>query len=150
LLLNLVYNPLGPKLPPAQSELEADYKGELSRRFGLEFNRLFTITNMPINRFLEDLRRSGKHEDYMHLLAANFNLTAARHVMCRNLVSVGWDGILYDCDFNQMLDLPLHPDLPRTINDFDLVALERRRIVTRDHCFGCTAGAGSSCGGAVA
>lgn len=149
LVLNLVYNPVGPKLPPAQSELEADYKVELRRRFGIEFNRLFTITNMPISRFLEDLRRSGEHERYMHLLTANFNLAAARRVMCQNLVSVGWDGVLYDCDFNQMLELPLHSDLPRTIKDFDLAALECRRIVTRDHCFGCTAGAGSSCGGAV-
>jgi radical SAM/Cys-rich protein len=149
LLLNLVYNPVGPTLPPPQSELEADFKVELRRRFGIEFNRLFTITNMPISRFMEDLRRSGAHDRYMHLLAAGFNLAASRRVMCRTLVSVGWDGTLYDCDFNQMLDLPLHSDLPRTIKDFDLAALERRRIVTRDHCFGCTAGAGSSCGGAV-
>jgi radical SAM/Cys-rich protein len=150
LLLNLVYNPVGPKLPPAQAELETDYRVELRRRFGIEFNRLYTITNMPISRFLEDLRRSGQYDRYMDLLVTSFNPSAARNVMCRSLVSVGWDGTLYDCDFNQMLELPLRRGLPRAIKDFDLVALERRRIVTGDHCYGCTAGAGSSCGGAIA
>ena len=150
LILNLVYNPIGPKLPPAQAELEADYKVELRRRFGIEFNRLYTITNMPISRFLEDLRRSGHYERYMDLLVTSFNPSAARSVMCRSLVSVGWDGTLYDCDFNQMLELPMRNGLPRTIKEFDLVSLVRRRIVTGDHCYGCTAGTGSSCVGAVA
>ena len=149
LILNLVYNPVGPKLPPAQAELEADYRVELRRRFGIEFTRLFTITNMPISRFLEDLRRSGQYDRYMDLLVTSFNPSAVPGVMCRSLVSVGWNGVLYDCDFNQMLELPLHRGLPRTIEDFDLAALERRRIVTGEHCFGCTAGSGSSCGGAV-
>jgi radical SAM/Cys-rich protein len=149
LILNLIYNPVGPKLPPAQAELEGDYRVELRRRFGIEFTRLFTITNMPISRFLEDLRRSGQYDRYMDLLVTSFNPSAVPGVMCRSLVSVGWNGVLYDCDFNQMLELPLHHGLPRTIEDFDLAALERRRIVTGEHCFGCTAGSGSSCGGAV-
>ena len=149
LILNLVYNPLGPKLPPPQAELELDYKVELRQRFGIEFTHLYTITNMPISRFLEDLRRSGQYERYMELLVANFNPAAVRNVMCRSLISVGWDGTLYDCDFNQMLELSLRRGLPRTIREFDLVALERRRIATGEHCYGCTAGAGSSCGGAL-
>jgi radical SAM/Cys-rich protein len=149
LILNLIYNPVGPKLPPPQAGLEADYRMELRRRFGIEFTRLFTITNMPISRFLEDLRRSGQYDRYMDLLVTSFNPSAVPGVMCRGLVSVGWNGVLYDCDFNQMLELPLHRGLPRTIEDFDLAALQRRRIVTGEHCFGCTAGAGSSCGGAV-
>lgn len=149
LILNLVYNPVGPKLPPAQAELEADYKDELAKRFGIRFNRLYTITNMPINRFLEDLLHSGQYEAYMETLVAGFNPASVDGLMCRNLISVNWDGRLSDCDFNQMLELPVHQGLPRTIKDFDLAALERRRIVTGEHCYGCTAGAGSSCGGAV-
>jgi radical SAM/Cys-rich protein len=149
LTLNLVYNPLGPKLPPSQEELEQDYKRELRGRFGIEFNRLYTITNMPINRFLDDLRQSGQYERYMELLVNSFNSAALPNVMCRNLISVGWDGALYDCDFNQMLDLSLHNSYPRSIKEFDLAMLEHRRIVVDDHCYGCTAGAGSSCGGAI-
>lgn len=149
LILNLVYNPVGPKLPPSQAELEQDYRIELGRRFGIEFNKLCTITNMPISRFLEDLHRSGAYEQYMELLVASFNPAAVQHVMCRNLISVGWDGKLYDCDFNQMLELPLHRGLPTTIKEFDLAALERRRVVIGEHCYGCTAGAGSGCGGAL-
>jgi radical SAM/Cys-rich protein len=149
LMLNLVYNPLGPKLPPEQTELEQDYKRELRGRFGIEFNRLYTITNMPINRFLDELSRSGEYERYIDLLVASFNPAALPNLMCRNLISVGWDGRLYDCDFNQMLDLPVHDGLPQTIGEFDLFVLERRRVVTGSHCYGCTAGAGSGCTGAL-
>ena len=149
LLLNLVYNPVGPKLPPEQGELEVDYKFELRSRFGIEFNHLLTITNMPISRFLEDLRTSGRYDEYMNLLINNFNPLAIETVMCRTLLSVGWDGKLYDCDFNQMLNIPLAEGLPKTIYDFDLHRLAHRPIVTAQHCFGCTAGAGSSCGGAL-
>ena len=149
LILNLVYNPLGPALPPSQEELETDYKEELGKQFGISFNQLFTITNMPISRFLEDLEANGQEESYLDLLQNNFNPTSANKVMCRNLLSVGWDGCLYDCDFNQMLELPLKSGLPRTIVEFQEYALGTREIVTRPHCFGCTAGAGSSCGGAL-
>jgi len=150
LILNLVYNPLGAKLPPAQPELEQEYKSELRERYGIKFNNLYTITNMPISRFLEDLCSSGQYERYMELLVSSFNLAAVQNVMCRSLISVGWDGTLYDCDFNQMLELPLFKADSHTIKEFDLAALERRRIVIGDHCYGCTAGAGSSCGGALA
>src|SRR5881628_1037140 len=149
LALNLVYNPLGPRLAPPQAELEADYKDELAKRFGITFNRLFTITNMPINRFLEDLHRSGQYEAYMEKLVTSFNPSAVDGLMCRNLISVNWDGRLSDCDFNQMLDLPVEEDVPQTIQDFDLALLAGRRVVTGLHCYGCTAGAGSSCGGAI-
>jgi radical SAM/Cys-rich protein len=149
LLLNLVYNPLGPSLPPAQEALENDYKKQLGERFGIVFNHLYTITNMPINRFLTDLIRHGKHDSYMELLVQKFNPAAVEGVMCRTLVSVGWDGALYDCDFNQMLDIPLKGGLPRHIRDFDTYVLARREIRTGAHCFGCTAGCGSSCGGAL-
>lgn len=149
LVLNLVYNPLGPKLPPEQGELEIDYKLELRSRFGIEFNHLLTITNMPISRFLEDLRTSGQYDEYINLLINNFNPAATETVMCRTLLSVGWDGKLYDCDFNQMLNIPLAQGLPKTIHDFDLYRLTYRPIVMDQHCFGCTAGAGSSCGGAL-
>lgn len=150
LLLNLVYNPVGAFLPPSQSAIEADFKRELQTRFGLSFNHLYTITNMPISRFLEYLRRSGNEERYMRKLVEAFNPNAVAGVMCRNLVSVDWTGKLYDCDFNQMLELGVEPTAPRTVADFDLTQLATRRIVTGPHCFGCTAGAGSSCGGAVA
>jgi radical SAM/Cys-rich protein len=149
MVLNLVYNPLGPKLPPPQAELEAEYKEELAKRFGITFNRLYTITNMPISRFLGDLQSSGQYERYMELLVTSFNPAAVDGLMCRNLISVSWDGRLYDCDFNQMLDLPVDGALPQTIQEFDLALLARRQIVTGLHCYGCTAGAGSSCGGAI-
>ncbi len=150
LILNLIYNPVGPKLPPAQAELEADYRVELRGRFGIEFTRLFTITNMPISRFLEDLHRAGQYEAYMEKLTTSFNPASVDGLMCRRLISVNWDGRLSDCDFNQMLDLPLEGAAPQTIHEFDLALLSRRRVVTGMHCYGCTAGAGSSCGGAVA
>ena len=149
LLLNLVYNPLGAKLPPSQAELEKDYKQELLEHFGVVFNRLFTITNMPINRFLEDLEATGQTQEYFTLLLENFNPSALEGLMCRSLISVGWDGRLYDCDFNQMLDMAVGPPYPQTIKDFDYQTLAQRHIVTDQHCYGCTAGCGSSCGGAL-
>ncbi len=150
LALNLVYNPLGSNLPPPQAELETDYRDELARRFGISFNRLYTITNMPINRFLDDLYRLGQYEAYMEKLITGFNPASVDGLMCRNLISVNWDGRLSDCDFNQMLDLPVEDAVPQTIHEFDLDLLARRRIVTGLHCYGCTAGAGSSCGGTLA
>lgn len=150
LTLNLVYNPVGAFLPPDQASIEADFKRELRTRYGISFNNLFTITNMPIARFLDWLRRSDNETHYMSKLVNAFNPATVEGLMCRNLISVDWTGRLSDCDFNQMLDMPLANDLPQTIFDFDLGKLAERRIVTADHCFGCTAGAGSSCGGAVA
>jgi radical SAM/Cys-rich protein len=149
LILNLVYNPLGASLPPPQDKLEADYKHELREHFGIEFNHLFTITNMPIKRFAEMLLREGRAESYMGLLVNHFNAATVEGLMCRSLVSVGWDGQLYDCDFNQMLELGM-PDV-RSIWDIDSFAgLSGKAIATGSHCFGCTAGAGSSCGGSLA
>lgn len=149
LILDLVYNPLGATLPPSQAALENDYRERLRDDFGIVFNRLFTITNMPIKRFLVDLERQGKLEEYMQLLVDNFNPQAALGVMCRNLVSVGWDGGLYDCDFNQMLDIDLGRERT-TLWDIDsLDEIESGRIAFAEHCYGCTAGAGSSCGGAL-
>jgi len=148
LALNLVYNPLGASLPPPQEKLEADYKSHLRESFGIEFNRLFTITNMPIKRFADMLLREGKHDAYMGLLANHFNSATVEHVMCRDLVSIGWDGKIYDCDFNQMLDL----ETPGRKNIWEIESfseLANSRIATDSHCFGCTAGAGSSCGGSL-
>ena len=152
LSLDLVYNPVGASLPPAQAELEARYRDELGRAFGIGFDRLLTLTNMPIKRFAEMLARDGAAAAYTSLLVNHFNPTTVDGLMCRSLVSVGWDARLYDCDFNQMLELPLGgPNAPRTVWDLDsLDALEGRGITTARHCFGCTAGAGSSCGGALA
>ncbi|MBM4132576.1 MAG: radical SAM/Cys-rich domain protein [Nitrospira sp.] len=149
LTLALVHNPVGAFLPPKQETTEAQFKHELERRHGIRFNRLYTITNMPISRFLEFLLESGNYEGYMERLANAFNPAAAAGVMCRYTLSVGWDGTLYDCDFNQMLDLPVNYGAPRHIRDFDAAQLHHRRIVTANHCYGCTAGSGSSCGGAV-
>jgi len=149
LRLDLVYNPVGAFLPPAQEKLEADYKRELHQRFGIRFHRLLTLTNMPISRFAGDLLRAGKASAYMSLLVNHFNPGTVEHLMCRSLISVGWDGTLYDCDFNQMLDLPVDHRAPAHIRDFDQALLDRRQITTRNHCYGCTAGAGSSCGGTV-
>ncbi len=149
LVLTLVYNPVGPSLPPPQAGLEAAYRRELLARYGVVFNRLFTITNMPISRFLDDLVRTGQHELYMQKLIDAFNPAAAAGVMCRTTISVGWDGRLYDCDFNQMLDLGVAAGLPQTIWDFDAASLAGRLIVVGQHCFGCTAGAGSGCQGAI-
>jgi radical SAM/Cys-rich protein len=149
LILNLIYNPVGAFLPPVQSSIEADFKRELSSRYGIVFNNLYTITNMPINRFLDYLRRSGNEERYMRKLLQAFNPNTVEGLMCRTLVSVDWTGRLYDCDFNQMLELGIDGELPQTIQDFDPAKFAGRRITTGSHCFGCTAGAGSSCGGAV-
>ena len=147
--LNLVYNPVGPSLPPDQSALEASYRHQLRTRFGVEFNSLYTITNMPISRFLEDLVASGRYELYMETLVAAFNPSAVPGLMCRTTLSVAWDGRLFDCDFNQMLGLALAPGHPRHVRDFDPSRSARRPIATSNHCFGCTAGAGSSCQGAI-
>ncbi len=150
LILNFVYNPTGAFLPPAQSQIETDFRRELKNRYNLFFNNLFTITNLPIARFLDFLRRSGNEEKYMRKLIGAFNPATVENLMCRNLISVDWTGKLYDCDFNQMLELSVSGDLPRTIFDFDPDQFASRPIATANHCFGCTAGSGSSCGGAVA
>jgi radical SAM/Cys-rich protein len=148
LVLNLVYNPLGASLPPPQDALEPDYKLHLQANFGIRFNHLFTITNMPIRRFADLLMRTGQQETYMKLLFDRFNAVTLEHLMCRSLVSVGWDGQLYDCDFNQMLEMPVsNPVTVWDIESFDAAA--SKPIATGHHCFGCTAGAGSSCGGAL-
>jgi radical SAM/Cys-rich protein len=149
LLLHLVTNPVGAFLPGSQTALEVDWKRELHRRHGVTFNRLYTITNMPISRFLQFLIDSGNLQGYMDRLAGAFNPAAVDGLMCRNTLSVGWDGQLYDCDFNQMLELGTADEAPRTIFDATPAALAGRRIVVGPHCFGCTAGAGSSCGGAT-
>ncbi len=150
LLLNLVHNPVGAFLPPKQDAVEAQFRKELRTKHGVEFNHLYTITNMPVSRFLEFLVETGNYEGYMERLANAFNPAAAAGVMCRYTLSVSWDGRLYDCDFNQMLDLPVDHGAPAHIRDFDPAQLHHRRIVTRNHCYGCTAGSGSSCGGTVA
>ena len=147
LILNLVYNPAGAFLPAPQASLEADFKRELGEKFGITFNSLYAITNLPIHRFKHDLVRRGGYEEYMTKLVNAFNPVAADGVMCRTMISVNYDGTLSDCDFNQMLDMPLEKGAPRSIFDWDTDALLNRRIVFADHCFGCTAGAGSSCGG---
>lgn len=152
LSLSLVFNPIGPSLPPAQERLEADYRRALRSRYGIEFTRLYTITNMPISRFLDDLLQSGRFDAYMQTLVEAFNPATLGGLMCRTMLSVDWQGNLSDCDFNQMLGLGLVPDQPRNILDFkehDLVGLLARHIVTGQHCFGCTAGAGSSCQGSL-
>src|SRR6185369_11003686 len=139
LRLHLVYNPVGAFLPPAQHAVEADFRRELGRRYGVEFNSLYTITNMPISRFLEFLLRSGNYERYMEKLVNAYNPAAAAGVMCRHMLSVGWDGRLYDCDFNQMLDLPVGHGAPAHLRDFDAAQLNHRQITTRNHCYGCAA-----------
>ena len=149
LRLNLVTNPVGAFLPGAQASLEADWKRELQRRHGIAFNRLYTITNMPISRYLQYLMDSGNLESYMEKLVTAFNPAAVEGLMCRTTLSVGWDGRLYDCDFNQMIDLGTDAGVPQTIFDADVDTLAARRIVVGPHCFGCTAGSGSSCGGAT-
>ena len=147
--LDLVYNPTGPFLPPSQEKLRRDYKVELKELFDIEFNELFTITNMPIKRFLKDLERSGKLSEYMELLANSFNPTAAKGIMCRSLVSIAWNGEIFDCDFNQMLEFPLGAGR-KTIWDLNSFnELENKPITFANHCYACTAGAGSSCGGSL-
>ena len=148
--LNLVYNPGGPFLPPPQSALEQDYRRELGERFGIRFTRLLTITNMPLGRFRKQLDRQGQQENYRRLLRNAFNPQTLSGLMCRHQLSVGWDGTLYDCDFNLTLGLPVNHGAPDHIRSFKRDDLWMRRIVTGEHCFGCTAGSGSSCGGALA
>ncbi len=148
LLLDLVYNPVGPSLPPAQLDLEQDYRDELGSLFGISFNRLFTITNMPIRRYAEHLRRKGQLESYQRLLVEHFNPGTVESLMCRDLVSVGWQGRLYDCDFNQQLGLGESGGRTlASLKSFD--DLDHGPVVLGDHCYGCTAGGGSSCGGAL-
>lgn len=147
LRLTLVTNPVGAFLPAGQASLEAEWKRELARLHGIVFDRLIALTNMPISRYLEWLMQSGNLAAYVQRLVDGFNPAAGAGVMCRTTLSVGWDGRLYDCDFNQMLGLELGFGAPRRIEDFDLARLSHRRVVTARHCFGCTAGAGSSCGG---
>ena len=148
LILNLVYNPAGAFLPPSQTALEKEFKDALLKDYGIVFNSLFTITNLPISRYLDYLLTSGNYERYMEKLVAAYNPLAAENVMCRNTISVGWDGFLYDCDFNQMLDLKVNCT-SNHISGFRIDMLNHREINVNQHCYGCTAGAGSSCGGAV-
>ena len=151
LSLDLVFNPQGPVLPPPQAELERTYKRELGRRFGIRFNRLLTLANMPIGRFGSTLISKGRFEEYLDVLRAAHVDANVEHVMCRHTVSIDWQGYAFDCDFNQMLGLPMRVDgSPRThVGDLLDVALEGRPVAIRDHCYGCTAGQGSSCGGAL-
>ena len=149
LILNLVYNPAGAFLPPAQSSLEKEFKKALMDKFEIEFNNLFAITNLPISRFLDYLLQSNNYENYMEKLVMAYNPVAAANVMCRSTISIGWDGYLYDCDFNQMLELKVNGNT-KHITQFNAEILNSREIKIGQHCYGCTAGAGSSCGGAVA
>jgi radical SAM/Cys-rich protein len=150
LILNLVYNPVGAFLPPEQLAIEADFKRELKQRYDIVFNSLYTITNMPIARYLDWLRRTGNEESYMQKLVNAFNPATVEGLMCRNTLSVDWRGNLFDCDFNQMLEIPVGETSGRTIHDFSPDKFFNREIMTGAHCFGCTAGSGSSCGGTVA
>jgi len=148
LILNLVYNPAGAFLPPSQHSLEKEYKLSLMKQYSIEFNNLFAITNLPISRFLDYLLQSGNYEKYMEKLVNSYNPVAAVNVMCRNTISISWDGYLYDCDFNQMLDLKVACS-SKHISQFNTGTLNNRNIIVGQHCFGCTAGSGSSCGGTV-
>ena len=149
--LNLVYNPVGPHLPPPQEKLEQDYKKILKEQFGIVFNQLYCLTNMPITRYATHLKLRGEYESYMNLLESSFNSSTLEGVMCRNLISVGWEGLVYDCDFNQMLDLPVTDNNGNRLNIASLTIeqVAQRKIIIGDHCYACTAGAGSSCGGAL-
>lgn len=147
-ILNLVYNPAGAFLPANQSALENEFRQALKKDYNIEFNNLYTITNMPISRFLDYLLASGNYENYMNKLVQSYNPAAAVNVMCRNTLSIGWDGFIYDCDFNQMLDLKVN-GASKHISDFNPGELSNRNIVINQHCYGCTAGSGSSCGGEV-
>jgi radical SAM/Cys-rich protein len=147
--LHLVYNPVGAFLPGPQTELESDYKHELKGHFGIVFNKLYSITNLPIGRFAAYLRHNDKLEEYMELLISAFNPATIDGLMCRNTLSVGWRGEVYDCDFNQQLDMQWVNGQALFLWDLDPDAIDNREIMTGDHCFGCTAGAGSSCGGAI-
>lgn len=148
LILDLVHNPSGAFLPSDQSILELEFKRQLMRKFAITFNNLYTITNLPISRFLDFLLESGNYEGYMQSLIDAFNPHTVQHLMCRNTISVSWDGYLYDCDFNQMLNLKVASP-KQHLDEFNLDILNKRNIVFNQHCYGCTAGAGSSCGGEV-
>jgi len=149
--LHLIYNPVGAFLPPLQTELETDYKRELKKHFGIVFNNLYTLTNLPIGRFASYLRHRNKLDEYMELLIQTFNPATIDGLMCRNTISVGWRGEVYDCDFNQQLGMQWNNggSKPLFLWDIDPDSLDGREIMTGAHCFGCTAGAGSSCGGAI-
>jgi radical SAM/Cys-rich protein len=149
LILSLVYNPVGPSLPPDQQKLEQAYRDQLWSRFGIEFNQLYTITNMPISRFLDDLISSERYDEYMSLLVSSFNRESIDSLMCRSTVSIDWQGYLFDCDFNQMLDLPLETNSRQHISKLKLQDIQNQSIAVGRHCYGCTAGAGSSCSGAL-
>jgi radical SAM/Cys-rich protein len=150
LQLDLVYNPTGLGLPPEQRKLEDSYKSELDRRYGIQFNQLFTITNMPVSRFLDDLLRRGKYEEYLEKLVNSFNPSTIDNLMCRSMFSVDWNGFIYDCDFNQMLDLAIADQDGRIhISKLTDDLLSDRAIRVANHCYGCTAGCGSSCGGSL-
>lgn len=151
LTLNLVYNPVGPHLPPPQEKLAQDYKRVLGEQFGIVFNQLYCLTNMPITRYATHLKLRGEYDRYLELLANNFNAATMEQVMCRNLISIGWDGSVYDCDFNQMLDLPITNDAGTRLHISTLTSAQllKPSITVGDHCYACTAGSGSSCGGAL-
>jgi radical SAM/Cys-rich protein len=151
LILDLVYNPVAPHLPPLQEKLEQDYKRILREQFGIVFNHLFCLSNMPITRYAAHLKLRGEYECYMQLLETHFNGATLDQVMCRNLVSIGWEGSVYDCDFNQMLDLPIRDSKGNAlhISSLSIDQLVSRPITVDNHCYACTAGAGSSCGGAL-
>lgn len=148
LLLDLVYNPSGAFLPADQETLQAEFKRQLKRKYDIDFNMLYAITNLPIARFLDYLLETGNYAEYMEKLVDAFNPSTVNGLMCRNTISVSWDGYIYDCDFNQMLDLKVANPVQH-INDFDAETLNNRNIVLNQHCYGCTAGAGSSCGGEI-
>jgi radical SAM/Cys-rich protein len=149
--VNLVYNPVGPYLPPPQEQLEEDYKRALRAQFGIEFNHLYCLSNMPITRYETHLRLRGEYQQYVELLASTFNPATLDRVMCRGLISVGWEGAIYDCDFNQMLELPIcdADGNPFNIGSVNVSQLMSRPIAIDNHCYACTAGCGSSCGGAL-
>ena len=149
LTLDLVYNPIGPHLPPDQASLEIDYKQELLENFNIVFNRLLAITNLPVKRFRHFLERTNQLEDYQQLLAENFNLATVEHLMCRHLISVDWQGYVYDCDFNQMIDMHIGRGKPTKLWEIQAERLTGNLIRVGDHCYGCTAGSGSSCGGTL-
>jgi len=149
LMLHLVYSPAGLYFPPSQQALEVDFKRELDARHGISFNSLYSMLNMPIGRFAQFLKRSSNYGAYMKKLESAYNLSAASNVMCKNMLSVDWQGHLYDCDFNQMLDIKVNHGAPSHISKFNSEVLKNREIMVGSHCYGCTAGSGSSCGGAT-
>ncbi|MPZ78567.1 MAG: radical SAM/Cys-rich domain protein [Deltaproteobacteria bacterium] len=151
LILNLVYNPVGAHLPPPQEKLEQEYKKILAEQFGIVFNQLYCLSNMPITRYATHLKLRGEYDRYMELLESSFNGATLDEVMCRNLISVGWEGFIYDCDFNQMLDLAVRDGQGKAfhVSSLDAAQLLSRPITVANHCYACTAGAGSSCGGAL-